>query len=360
MKEWSRLSVIVALGVALLGCVSIGRVPMEVQVSGYAKADYPPATQKYLILPAEKGISPDHLEFSEYARYVDYALSKAGFQKASSPDDATVVVFLSYGIGNPEEHQYSITLPVYGQTGVSSSTTTGTVNTNGNGGTDTPQPQFVGPAPGTTTYTPSYGITGYQNVSGTYVTYFRYIALSAVDLVQYRENQRIVEVWKTDMASVGSIGDLRRAFPVMIAASEQYIGRNTGTAVKASIIEADPEVANVRSASQNITGIGGGGSSTAYVRFQNTILSGGQLWSIGYGVRAGTAEYDGALSYGSATPYYLISPGTYALQMKTATGSWQTVTTSVTVTATSGNWTVVMAGDWSATTTYSIVEDSSR
>ena len=152
-----------------------------------------------------------------------------------------MVVFLSYGIGNPEEHQYSVTLPVYGQTGVSSSTTTGTVNTFGNWGTYT----------GTTTYTPSYGITGYRNVSGTYVTYFRYIVLSAVDLVQYRENQRIVEVWKTKMSSVGYVGDLRRIFPAIIAASEQYIGRNTGIAVNTSIFEADPEVGNVRSVNQN-------------------------------------------------------------------------------------------------------------
>jgi hypothetical protein len=239
MREWLKWWGILALGVALFGCVSTGpvRTVVQVQVSGYAREGYPAAAQKYVILPAEKGITADDLEFSEYARYVDYVLSKAGFQKASSPDVATLVVFLSYGIGNPEEHQYSVTLPVYGQTGVSSSTTTATVNTNGNWGTYT----------GTTTYTPSYGITGYRSVSGTYITYFRYIALSAVDLVQYRENQKIVEVWKTKMASVGYVGDLRRIFPAIIAASEQYIGRDTGMAVNTSIFETDPEVDNVRS-----------------------------------------------------------------------------------------------------------------
>jgi len=228
----------------MFGCLSLLPPRFEVQLSGRSS----PSTtaQKYLILPAEKGISLDDLEFSEYAKYVDYALSKAGFQKASSPDDATVVVFLSYGIGNPEEHQYSIRLPVYGQTGVSSSTTTGTVNTNGNGGTDTPQPQFVGPAPGTTTYTPSYGITGYQNVSGTYVTYFRYIALSAVDLVQYRENQQVVEVWRMEISSTGYSNDLRRVFPVMIAASENYLGTNTGQALSRTLTEDDPNVVEIK------------------------------------------------------------------------------------------------------------------
>ena len=99
--------------------------------------------------------------------------------------------------------------------------------------------------------------------------------------------------------------------------------------------------------------------STAYVRFQNNITSNGQPWNLGYGVRAGTAEYDGSLGYGSATPYYPIVPGTYSLQMKTSGGSWDTITTSVTVTETRGHWTVVMAGDWSTTLTFTIIEDTS-
>lgn len=84
MREWLKCSVILALGIALFGCLSTPvRTVVQVQVSGYARAGYSAATQKYLILPAEKGISPDDLEFSEYASYVDYALGKEGFQKAT-------------------------------------------------------------------------------------------------------------------------------------------------------------------------------------------------------------------------------------------------------------------------------------
>jgi hypothetical protein len=105
------------------------------------------------------------------------------------------------------------------------------------------------------------------------------------------------------------------------------------------------------------TGVGGSGSSTAYVRFQNTILDGGSPWNLGYGVRAGSAEYDGQLNFGNATPYYSIAPGTYALQMKASTGAWLTVTNSVKVTGTTGHWSVVMAGDWSTTVTFTLVQD---
>ena len=46
-------------------------------------------------------------------------------------------------------------MPVYGQTGISSSNTFGTINTFGNTSTYS----------GSTYYTPSYGITGYQNMN---------------------------------------------------------------------------------------------------------------------------------------------------------------------------------------------------
>ena len=66
MREWLKCSVLIlALGIALFGCPSTPvRTVVQVQVSGYARAGYSAATQKYLILPAEKGISPDDLEFS--------------------------------------------------------------------------------------------------------------------------------------------------------------------------------------------------------------------------------------------------------------------------------------------------------
>ena len=164
----------------LFACALVPRY--HVDVSGYARGDF--STLRYWLLPAEKDVHPNDLEFEEYARYVEYALGKQGYQKANSADDAGVVIYLTYGIGNPEKNEYTITLPVYGQTGVSSSTTTGTINSYGNWGTYT----------GTTTYTPSYGVTGYQNVQGSYVTYFRYLSLSAVDLQEYRNSGDIVEL----------------------------------------------------------------------------------------------------------------------------------------------------------------------
>ena len=148
-------------------------------------------------------------------------------------EDADVAIYLSYGIGDPQKHQFSYTLPVYGQTGVSSSTTTGIFHSDGS-------------FHATTIYTPTYGITGYTTHTKTYETYFRFFVLEAVDVNKYIHSLRIVPVWKTTVTSTGSSGDLRRVFPVLVAAAKPYIGTNTGKKVEVSIMENSKEIAEIR------------------------------------------------------------------------------------------------------------------
>ena len=83
---------------------------------------------KYLLLSGIKDVGEDDLQFREYVGYVDRALAMIGYTKATSFDEAEIAVYLSYGIGDPESHTYSYSVPTWGQTGVSSSTTYGTVN----------------------------------------------------------------------------------------------------------------------------------------------------------------------------------------------------------------------------------------
>ena len=138
---------------------------------------------------------------------------------------AELAVFLSYGIGDPEKSEYSYSLPVWGQTGVSSSYTSGSVNVYGNSGTYS----------GTTTYTPSYGVTGYQNIQGSNTTFTRHAFLTAYDLEEYRRTEKEKIIWDTRIASTGSSGDLRLVFPIMIAAAIDHIGTNTGKMIFVSL-----------------------------------------------------------------------------------------------------------------------------
>ena len=190
----------------------------------------------YILLPGNKDTKAEDLQFKEYATYVKRALSNQGFVPAESFEKANIAIFLVYGIGDPKESQYSYALPTWGQTGVSSSNTSGTVSSYGG----------YSSYSGTTSYTPTYGVTGSTTQIGSYTTYFRFMVLDAVDLDEYKKSKKEVQIWKTTVTSAGSSGDLRRIFPVLVAASQQYVGKNTGQKVKVDLYEEDERVIQIK------------------------------------------------------------------------------------------------------------------
>ena len=70
--------------------------------------------------------------------------------------------------------------------------------------------------------------------------------IEAVDIPTYRSKKKVVQVWKTGIVSVGSSGDLRRVFPVMIGAASSYLGTNTGEIRTVNLYEDDPRVLLVK------------------------------------------------------------------------------------------------------------------
>ncbi|HVP18544.1 MAG TPA: hypothetical protein VMU36_06060 [Spirochaetia bacterium] len=162
------------------------------------------------------------LEFAEYAKYVDYALSKAGHQKAKSIDDASEAIFLYYGIGNPGPHRYTFWLPGSDTTESSSLTAPDNIIAYGTWGIS--------------------GVGGDQQNQGS----CRYISLSAVDLVKYKEERHVLESWRMEISSTGSSNDLRLVFPVMIAASENYLGQDTRKILYRTLTDEDPQVVDMR------------------------------------------------------------------------------------------------------------------
>jgi hypothetical protein len=195
-----------------------------------------PDKNSYILLPGNKDTKAEDLQFKEYAAYVNRALIRQGFEPADSFEKANVAIFLVYGIGDPQEHQYSYSIPTWGQTGVSSSSTTGTVRSYGG----------YGSYSGTTTYTPTYGVTGSTTHTDSYTTYFRFMVLDAVDLDEYKKSKKEVQLWKTTVTSSGSSGDLRRIFPILVAASQQYVGKNTGQKVEVNLHEEDQRVIDIK------------------------------------------------------------------------------------------------------------------
>lgn len=234
---WQRFALIVLLAslTIISGCATTRKLPFSVYVDSIS-AEGAGAKKSYILLPGNKDASAEELQFKEYAAYVQRALVEKGFVPEDRFEKADIAIFLTYGIGDPKEHLYSYSLPVWGQTGVSSSQTFGSVNTYGNSGTYS----------GTTTYTPTFGITGYTSHVGSTTTYFRFILLDAYDLDSYRKQNKMSQSWKTTITSTGTTGDLRRIFPIMVAGSKMYLGTNTGQKIQVYIYDDDMAVLEIK------------------------------------------------------------------------------------------------------------------
>ena len=179
--------------------------------------------------------SNNDLQYQEYVSYIERALALRGYVKAHKFDDAELAIFLTYGVDDPETSQHFYTSPIYGETGIASTETRKTVRSKGNRKTTTK----------TTTYTPTRGIVGYQTNTRLEVTYFSYILLDAMDLVEYRNTGKESQVWKTSIQSTGNSGDLRRIFPILTAAAKDYLGTSTGGEIYFRFPEDDESIIEI-------------------------------------------------------------------------------------------------------------------
>jgi hypothetical protein len=225
-KHFLFLPLLILLPVLLISCATF-----HVGVNSFSR-QINEERKTYILLPGNQNADINDLEYIEYSKYVERALSHLEFTKEEDATKADLVIFLAYGIGEPKEHSYSI--PIISQTGVTSKTTTGNYYKFGN----------VGLYSSNTTYTPEYGVTGYA--TGSSITFSRYIYITAYDLVEYRNSNKEIILWDTRIASVGSSGDLRKVFPVMIAASLDYIGKDTKGIKEIELTEYDSNVSFIK------------------------------------------------------------------------------------------------------------------
>jgi hypothetical protein len=183
-----------------------------------------PAGEKtYVISPTDTAVKTSDLRFQEFAAYVEKALKTKGYERVSDAAAARLVVYLTYGVGNPERHTYTYPVPLTGQTGVKVSTSKDPANPNG--------------AP-ITTYEPLYGIVGYEEGRRDFTTYYKFIKIEAFDLKSMGSGNE-VQYWSTILTNEDESPDLRLLFPRMIAAGFPYIGTNTGKALRLSVSEKD-------------------------------------------------------------------------------------------------------------------------
>ena len=218
----------------IVGCATMQPNLFSVNVDSFAQTDTG-LKKRYMLLPGGKEMEAGDLQFQEFAGYIDKTLSEKGFVKVNALQDAEIAIFLAYAIGDPQTYQYSHSLPIWGETGISSANTNGTVSSSGGMATYSEK----------TTFTPSYGITGYRTKITTETLYTRFLFLDAYDITAYDKEKKMNQIWKISAVSTGESGDLRFVFPYMVAAMKSYVGTNTRRKIEVLIREDDPSVKNL-------------------------------------------------------------------------------------------------------------------
>ena len=235
-----------SLVLASLACSSVRS--FYVKIDGLA-APTTMTAKDYILVPGVEGIFPTDLQFvegilstdlqfKEFARYVRKALASHGYEYTDDPTQVEVAIFMNYGMGEPQINYGADSELVTGK--VSGGTSTFSATTSGAGGTSH--------TIGTITEQDQYGVVGTETNVGTSTAYFRYLILTAIDIHASIERQEFVELWRTTVTSEGSIGDLRRVFPVLVAAAQPHLGTDTGQQVTVRLMEDSERVLTIKSA----------------------------------------------------------------------------------------------------------------
>ena len=203
-----RLPFILSLVLLASACATI-----RSDISVFHKLNPKVEGMKYTIVPNEEQV--ESLEYKSYEKIVRQQLNAKGLKEVPF-GEAEVIVFFSYGIDGGKEAVS--TYPIYGQTGVSSSSTYGTIQNYGSYGTYS----------GTTTYTPTYGVVGSGAIP--YTKYTRYLILDMVDKSSSLSDERIKKVYEAKVISSGTSNQLPKIVPVMVKALfEDFPGKSGST-----------------------------------------------------------------------------------------------------------------------------------
>jgi len=167
----------------------------------------------YVILSAMQNVSDNDLQFQEFARYIENALSQKGYIRKNSKEGTDLLIRLAYWIGEP-------------QTTTSTQTyTTGT-------GYSYPVGWMWYTVPPQT-----------HQETTTETLYKKTLVLEAYNL---KDTARQSQLWKISLRSTNPIGDLRFFLPYMITAGVPYFGVDSGGEKEIDIYGRDPMILEIR------------------------------------------------------------------------------------------------------------------
>jgi len=220
-------------GVWLTGCVS----STEVKIDSLAKPKAEDAIS-YELHNQNPLMADDSLRYKEAAGYVKTALSGKGMYEAPPGAKADVVVNLDFGIGPPQSKLEKVSEPVYITLPGQIRQERVQVGTDRNGN---PIYQVI-----TIQDPPSTEFAGFREYEITVTTYEKYLKLKARSTDPAQEGKPPEEIWTVDVTSEGESHDLRKKLPVLVAASIDYIGKDSHGEKVIKIKDTDKDIAFVK------------------------------------------------------------------------------------------------------------------
>ena len=177
------------------------------------KSAIAPSSYETKALDANK--DSNSLIFQKYSSKLAEVLEKKGYTKTTNGEVAKQTIYFNYGMEKVGEETQT-----YSEPNIS-------VNIGYGYGQYYNRP-FYSPF-----YDPFYGRgfgTGYSTYRKTHTYYNRYVTLLAKD-------QMNKELWRVDVSSVGESKNLRKIIPLLIEASQPYLGTNTAEPIKLIVKE---------------------------------------------------------------------------------------------------------------------------
>jgi hypothetical protein len=156
----------------------------------------------YVVLPLNPAVQATDKDFVEYSAYLKRALDARGYH-AATLENADIAVFLGYGVGRPEDHISFYRLPE---------------------DRSPPDPSSIPMPPNAQPPAP--------DGDGLFT---RFAIINAVDVVQYRTENRLFRVWSTKIVSVGESSDLRAMFPIILAGAWDLLGKGSPEMVRREV-----------------------------------------------------------------------------------------------------------------------------
>jgi hypothetical protein len=220
-------------GLFLTGCATTH----EVKVDSLAKPDAE-ASISYELKNRNPLVADDSLRFKEAANLVKTALSGRGLYEAPPNTKPDLVVDMDYGVGPPQMKKETVSEPVY-------ITIPGQIRTERvQVGTDSqgrPIYQTI-----TVQDPPTTEFAGFREYIVTVVVYEKYLKLSAKENSEPVEGRPQQEVWTVDVTSEGESRDIRKNLPVLVAASIDYIGKDSQGQKTIRIKDTNSDIAFVK------------------------------------------------------------------------------------------------------------------